>query len=227
MELAVMPGRPATTHDLIRLREPIALTVDASVPAWVEPALLRAPWVVVRRGHVRDGMIPVGVRGLARQQRFAAVLAVAEIADRLSPEELTESRYVIARRRKDEAPALAALARVAPILASRGHRWGPGGSVGFEIATGVATARWSSDLDLILRQDHRLGLDEAIDLRAVLAEAAAPARVDVLLETPRGGVSLADLAAMPARLLVRTPDGPRLSADPWMAAAPVPSEGVS
>ncbi len=39
MELAVMPGRPATTHDLIRLREPIALTVDASVPAWVEPAL--------------------------------------------------------------------------------------------------------------------------------------------------------------------------------------------
>ena len=66
MERAVMPGRPATTHDLIRLREPIALFVDASVPAWVEPALKRTPWVVVRRGHARDGMIPVGVRGLAR-----------------------------------------------------------------------------------------------------------------------------------------------------------------
>jgi phosphoribosyl-dephospho-CoA transferase len=220
-------GRPAPTHDLIRLREPIALTVDAPVPAWVEPALKRTPWAVVRRGHVHDGMIPVGVRGLARRERFAAVLAVGEIADRLSPEELTESRYVIARRRMDEAPALAALARVAPILASRDYRWGPGGSVGFEIATGVATATSSSDLDLILRQDHRLGLDEAIDLRAVLAEAAAPARVDVLLETPRGGVSLADLAAMPARLLVRTPDGPRLTADPWMSGARVLSEGVS
>jgi phosphoribosyl-dephospho-CoA transferase len=227
MERAVMPGRPATTHDLIRIREPLALTAETSAPPWVEPALRRTPWVVVRRGHVRDGLIPVGVRGLARQERFAAVLAVAEIADRLSPEELTESRYVIARRRKDEAPALAALARVAPILASRGHRWGPGGSVGFEIATGVATATSSSDLDLILRQDHRLGPDEAIDLRAVLAEAAAPARVDVLLETPRGGVSLADLAAMPARLLVRTPDGPRLTADPWMSGARVLSEGVS
>jgi phosphoribosyl-dephospho-CoA transferase len=222
-----MPGRPATTHDLIRLREPIALTMDASTPAWVEPALKRAPWVVVRRGPVRDGMIPVGVRGLARQERFAAVLAIAEIAGRLSPEELTESRHVITRRRKDEAPALAALARVAPILASRGHRWGPGGSVGFEIATGVATATWSSDLDLILRQDHRLGLDEAIDLRAALSEAAAPARVDVLLETPRGGVSLADLAAMRARVLVRAPDGPRLAADPWAAGARVLSEGVS
>ncbi len=226
MELAVMPGRPATTHDLIRLREPFALAVDAPVPTWVEAALRRAPWVVVRRGHVTDGMIPVGVRGLARPQRFAAVLAVAEIAGRLSPEELTESHYLIARRRMEEAPALAALARVAPILASRGHRWGPGGSVGFEIATGVATATASSDLDLILWQEHRLGLDEAIELRAVLAEAAAPARIDVLLETPRGGVSLADLAAMPARLLVRTPDGPRLSADPWMAGVRVLSAEV-
>ena len=226
MELAVMPGRPLTTHDLIRLREPIALIMDAAVPAWVEPALVRAPWVVVRRGHVRDDMIPVGVRGPARHERFAAVLVVAEITDRLAPEELTDPRYAIARRRMDEAPALAALSRVGHILASRGHRWGTGGSVGFEIATGVATATCSSDLDLILRQKHRLGLDEAIELRAVLAEAAAPARVDVLLETPRGGVSLADLAAMPARLLVRTPDGPRLLADPWTAGACVPSEAV-
>ena len=150
-----------------------------------------------------------------------------EIADRLSPEDLTKSSYAIAPRRKDEAPALAALDRVAPILASRGHRWGPGGSVGFEIATGVATATWSSDLDLILRQEHRLGPGEAIDLQAVLSEAAAPARLDVLLETSSGGVSLADLAAMPARLLVRTPDGPRLLADPWIAGARIPSEAGS
>jgi phosphoribosyl-dephospho-CoA transferase len=227
MERAVMAGRPAPTHDLIRLREPISLTVDASVPAWVERALRRTPWVVVRRGYVLDDMIPVGVRGLVRPERFAAVLAVAEIAERLSPEELTDSRHVIDRKRTDEAPALAALARVAPILASRGHRWGPGGSVGFEIATGVATATSSSDLDLILRHERRLGLDEAIDLCAVLAEATAPARVDVLLETPRGGVSLADLAALPAWVLVRTPDGARLVADPWMADAGALWEGVS
>ena len=115
---------------------------------------------------------------------------------------------------------------MAPILASRGYRWGPGGGVGFEIATGVATATSSSDLDLILRQNHRLGRDEAIDLRAVLAEAAAPARIDVLLETPRGGVSLADLAARPPQVLLRTPDGPRLSADPWMTGAATLPEGA-
>jgi len=51
VERVVMPGSPAPTHDLIRLREPIALTVDAPVPSWVEPVLRRAPWVVVRRGR--------------------------------------------------------------------------------------------------------------------------------------------------------------------------------
>jgi phosphoribosyl-dephospho-CoA transferase len=124
-------------------------------------------------------------------------------------------------------PALAALARVAPILARRGHRWGPGGSVGFELATGVSAATLSSDLDMILRQDRRLEPNEAFDLRAAWAAAAAPARIDVLLETPRGGVSLADLAAMPPQVLVRTTDGARLAADPWMVDAHALLEGGS
>jgi phosphoribosyl-dephospho-CoA transferase len=207
---------PCTTHDLIRLLEPIALTADAPAPSWLGPALKRAPWVVVRRGPVRDGMIPVGVRGSARHQRFAAFVTVAEIADRLSPEDLTDSRYLVERKPKDPAPAMAALERVTPILARSGRRWGPGGSVGFEIATGVSTATSSSDLDLILRQDHRLEPNEAIALLDALTKAAAPVRIDVLLETPMGGVSLAELAAMPAKVLVRTPFGPRLSVDPWM-----------
>jgi phosphoribosyl-dephospho-CoA transferase len=172
-------------------------------------------------------MMPVGVRGLTRSQRFAAFVAVAEIADRLSPEDLTVSDYVSEQRRKDAVPALAALDRVAGLLMRAGWRWGPGGSVGFEIATGVPTATSSSDLDLILRQEPRLEPGEAGDLLAALAEAAAPARIDVMLETPCGGVSLADLAARPAELLVRTPDGPRLSVDPWIVGATAFVEGAS
>jgi phosphoribosyl-dephospho-CoA transferase len=212
-------GSPAPTHDLIRLREPIALTADGPAPSWVEPVLIRIPWVVVRRGQVRDGMMPVGVRGLTRSQRFAAFVAVAEIADRLSPEALTVSGHVPSQKRKDAVGALVALDRVAPLLMCRGYHWGPGGSVGFEIATGAATATASSDLDVILRQDRRLELNEATDLLAALVKAAAPARIDVMLETPVGGVSLADLAAMQAQVLVRTPCGPLLSVDPWMVDA--------
>jgi phosphoribosyl-dephospho-CoA transferase len=232
----VTAGAPAPTHDLIRIREPTAVTADGPAPPWVEPVLRRTPWVVVRRGRIRASGIPVGVRGRTRSQRFAAWLAVADIAERRSPEALwdgVENRltpglvYVPTQTRTEAAPALAALARVAPLLARRGYRWGPGGSVGFELATGVATATASSDLDVILLQAGRLGPDEARDLQAALVEAAAPARIDALLETPRGGVSLADLAAAPTRVLVRTPDGAHLAADPWTADANVWSERVS
>jgi phosphoribosyl-dephospho-CoA transferase len=83
-----------------------------------------------------------------------------------------------------------------------------------------------SDLDLILRRDRRLEPDKATDLLAALAKAVAPARIDVLLETPIGGVPLADLAAMRAQVLVRTPFGPRLSADPWIVDAPASFEAA-
>ncbi len=236
MEPIVTEGAPAPTHDLIRIRERAAVTADGSAPAWVESALRRAPWVVVRRGRIRAGRIPVGVRGLARAQRFASWLEITDMAERRSPEDLWDgadnrpapgSAYAPARTRSEAAPALAALARIAPLLAGLGYRWGPGGSVGFELATAAVTATASSDLDVILRQARRLGAHEARALHAALTEAAYPARIDPLLETPCGGVSLAELAAAPAQILVRTPDGPRLAADPWAVDADAWKGGTS
>jgi phosphoribosyl-dephospho-CoA transferase len=127
----------------------------------------------------------------------------------------------------ETAPAVAALSRVAPVLARLGYCWGPGGSVGIELVTGAPTATASSDLDVILRQPLRLEPDEARVLQVPLAEAAAPARMDALLETPHGRVALADLAAAPARVLVRTLDGPCLAADPWATNADAWTGSVS
>lgn len=220
MEPVVTLGAPAPTHDLLRVRAPTAVTADGPVPTWVESALRNIPWVVVRRGYIRDGMIPVGVRGPTRAQRCAAWVAVADVAERRAPDELwdgAENRpaYLTTPTRAEEVPALSALARIAPLLTRRGYRWGPGGSVGFELATGVATVTASSDLDVILLQPRRLEWDEAPALYGALVEAAAPARIDVLLEALHGGASLAELAAEPDRVLLRTPDGPRLVTDPW------------
>lgn len=224
MEPIIMIGTPAPTHDLIRLREPSAVTANVQAPSWVEEALRRTPWVVVRRGRVQAGRIPVGVRGMTRSLRFAAWVAEDDIAEQLSPEEVwdrLENRLAggtasaPGRTRAETVPALAALARVATLLARHGYRWGPGGSVGFELATATATATASSDLDIILRQGRRLEPAEALALQAALVEAAVPARIDPLLETPCGGVSLADLAAAPKHILVRTPDGACLAGDPW------------
>ncbi len=80
---------------------------------------------------------------------------------------------------------------------------------------------------MILRLDRRLEPNEAAELLAALANEAAPVRIDVMLETPGGGVALADLAAMPAQVLVRTPDGARLSDDPWMLETGALWEAVS
>jgi phosphoribosyl-dephospho-CoA transferase len=208
-------GVRARTHDLIRLRSPSTLLVDGATPPWVEPALHRGPWVVVRRAAAPERLVPVGVRGVERSQRFAAFVTAAAISQRVTPAELAASLHAIDESRRAASPAFVALSRVAPLLASSGHTWGPGGSVGFEIASGVPTASASSDLDVIVHCDARLGSSAARRLLVALAEAARPVRIDVLLETPRGGVLLADLVASPTRILVRTADGPRLCSDPW------------
>jgi phosphoribosyl-dephospho-CoA transferase len=222
----LIPDSVAPTHDLIRLSDPTALTWDTPAPPWVVTTMRRIPWIVVRRGFIRNGLIPVGVRGPVRSQRFAAFVPVTEIADRLSPEDLTDAHCMIEPKRTHVVRALGAIERVKPILTAHGYCWGPGGSVGFELATSEAAATASSDLDLIVRLNRRLETSEASDLLATLTNAASPARVDVLLETRSGGVSLADLATTSAPVLVRTPIGPRLSVNPWMMDVKIPLEAA-
>jgi phosphoribosyl-dephospho-CoA transferase len=217
---------PAPTHDLLQLRDPTALRSNGPLPSWVEESLRRVPWVVVRRGYIEAGAMPIGVRGTTRSERFAGWLAVADIAERRSPEDLWND-FASRPTRTGAAPALTALARVAPLLARFGYRWGPGGSVAFELATAAATATASSDLDLILRQPRRLEPIDACTLHAALIDAAAPVRVDAILETPFGGVSLAELVAAPTRVLMRTADGPRLAADPWATGSDAWTESAS
>ena len=46
-----------------------------------------------------------------------------------------------------------------------------------------------------------------------------PVRIDVLLETPAGAVALAEYARGKSVVMLRSPQGPRLVADPWLARA--------
>ena len=52
-------------------------------PFWVTDSLERAPFVVVRRSDSVDGLIPIGVRGSMRNQRFGAYLAGNGISSRI------------------------------------------------------------------------------------------------------------------------------------------------
>jgi phosphoribosyl-dephospho-CoA transferase len=200
----------ARAHTLLRVADPRALVSGVTPPPWVGEALGRAPWVVVRRARPRAGRLPVGVRGPERWQRFAAWLAGADVRACVTPEGLAGRRSWTLGSRAAHVPALAALDEVAAILRAHGLAacWGPAGSVGFELASGCPTATELSDLDLVVRVAAQMTASLAASLLSALAKLAV--RADLLLETPRGAVALAEYARACGQVLLRTPDGPRL-----------------
>ena len=207
------------THALLRIAAPEVLQCDTHLPEWVVQELRRAPWVVVRRARVREGLIPVGVRGAARSMRFAAWLPPGEVREALNPLELAARRGWRAHPRAAEVPALAALGKVEECMqrVGLGASWGPTGSVGFELASGCRTATPHSDLDLMVQADGPLASEAAA---AVLTEfLSLPATVDVLVETPYGAVALAEYVSARRPILLRTATGARLATDPWAPGA--------
>ena len=206
-------------HALLRIAGAEALVGEIRLPAWVNPEVQRAPWVVVRRAHIRSGLIPVGVRGRARAERCAAWLRPAAVLECLNPLQLAARRDWHDHPRRDEVAALAAMDIVAGIMRRQNlaSRWGPAGSLGFEFASGCATATQRSDVDLIVQVDQPISIGEAMALLSELAP--LPVRADVLLETPHGAVALAEYARARAPFLLRTLDGPRLVEQPWSSVA--------
>jgi phosphoribosyl-dephospho-CoA transferase len=208
-----MGCRSFLAHDLIRLSDASAVTGSGPCPEWVRPALEVAPWVVVRRQAGRDGLIPVGVRGRGRSRRWGGWAPIAAVSAHVRPEELPPALGRIPARRVVAIRAFRNLAKVEELMSRLGWTWGPTGSVGFELASGRATATRDSDLDLIVRAhaplDRRLSEDLIADL------ALLGGRADVLVETPSGAVSLVEYARSGAPIVLRTVHGPRLIRDPW------------
>ncbi|WP_114395922.1 malonate decarboxylase holo-ACP synthase [Oleisolibacter albus] len=210
-------------HDLLRLAAIDALIgtgpMPATMPGWVRPALAAAPWVVVRRAPAPDGHIAVGVRGTARDERWAAWLPTRAVCEQCPPEAVADRYDRLPAPRRAALPALAAVPRLAALLIRLGLRGGPTGSVGFELASGRPTATPGSDLDAVVRADTPL--DRAVAAVLAAGIGALPVRCDLLLETPNGAVALAEYARGPGPVALRGPRGPRLVADPW---APSPYE---
>lgn len=209
-----MPYEP---HDLLRVdaAEAVEPAPDPRGPArpGMREALARAPWVVVRRDRAPDGLVPVGVRGAGRADRWAAFVPLKAIREQASPHQLVDRPA----RRANRIPALDALARVTRVLEGRQLVWGPGGGVGFELATGLEVLSENSDVDLVLCTPEPLPVPYVARLLRDLSDAASPVRADVQLLTPLGGVSAAEYAGG-GDVLLRTDRGPRIVRSPWQAS---------
>lgn len=195
-------------HDLIRINAKDDLMIEGSLlPAWAEDALLRAPYVVVRRALPKRDMVPVGIRGVHRGERWASWIPWPAVDDVIRPEML------LADLHKQVLPmevseVLRSLQKIAPILNDKGLRWGPTGSVAFELATGTPTITDTSDLDLVIRCSRSLSVEKGRVL-LIRLRAESLVRLDIQLDTPMGGVSLADYVNC-GQVLVKTLSGPML-----------------
>ena len=200
------------THTLLGIASAAALSADGELPGWALGCLAQAPWVVVRREGARAGCIPVGVRGLSRSERCAAWVQPASVWVSVTPLQLAARRAWSAHPRGSALPPLTILDAVASIMsaAGLGARWGPAGSVGFELASGYEAVRPGSDLDVIVQLP---GVPTRAAARALEMQLRQlPVRVDVLLEVPEGGLALSEYVTGRTPLLLRTAQGPRLIA---------------
>ncbi|MGK5003933.1 malonate decarboxylase holo-ACP synthase [Janthinobacterium sp. LB2P70] len=196
-------------HDLLWLD---GLPDDASLPVWADSAWLRVAPLVVRRAGTAPGRIPVGVRGRLRSERHACEVDAAAVVRRVTPEMLVHVPVPDV-----SCAALDALRQVAPPLDATGWIWGPTGGVGFALASGLPVLRADSDLDLVLRIAAPPDAAQADALRAIAATVTA-CRLDLQIDTGRGGFAYAEWAAGRGRVLLKTNRGPVLTATPWELA---------
>lgn len=202
------------THDLLEIDTRRFIAGLASAPQWIEEVLRQSPFVVVRRGRVTEQEIPVGVRGPERSQRWAAFCHPKVVKSILNPQQLLGR--TIPTSRADAIPALRALNLLKDRWVDFVLPWGPGGSVGFELATGNYVAKPESDLDIVVYAKRRMTAEEA---KSVCDRTMnLPAAMDIRVETPVCGFSLREFASQSlVAILLRAPSGIVLGKDPWGA----------
>jgi phosphoribosyl-dephospho-CoA transferase len=202
-------------HNLVRIHSSGELRSELPLPEWVHDSLKRTPWVVVRRSAIKDGLIPVGVRGSNRSQRFAAQLPVLCVKELVTPEQLVVDAAwrMHVPVSEENARLFLQLEKVLEYYNQAGLRWGIAGSLGFELTSGAPTVHPSSDMDLVLYAPDPVDRKTAASWHAFNRQLSI--RIDALLETPVGACSLQEYVSSDTPILLRTVNGPMLVKSPW------------
>lgn len=194
-------------HDLVRIQGMEDLYSGYPFPDWVEEALLKAPYAVVRRAEHTDG-IPVGIRGIERGQRCAAWARTEKIMEVIRPYSLVDPAQWKVSYPVTVPATIQTLKMITPFMQAAAYEWGPTGSSGFELATGIPSIKDTSDLDLVINFPERITIAQAGSLLDQL-EGLSLVRMDVQMNTPAGGVALKEYI-LGGQVLVKTSTAPVL-----------------
>ncbi len=194
-------------HDLLWLQDRNVLE-DVS-EEWVINQWRPTLPVVVRRDVSPDGRIPVGVRGMRREQRAAGWAHAAGIKRVVSPEALASHTVLVNSPFVSMPPVQGAIQLS---LRRWPWVWGVTGSVGYALATEVPVLHANSDLDLLIRCPQPVAPAALEEWQQVISQLLC--RADTQIETPVGAFALAEWLR-DGRVLLKTGSGPRLVSDPW------------
>jgi len=201
-----------TPHDLLNI-QPDGL-YNEEYPAWIGSALKKAPFVVVRRAPQVGAHIPVGVRGSLRTERYPCLVPRAHVLTCIKPEMLAQSKSW-RRNRRFSQELVSALEMIDQVVYAYQLSWGPTGSVGFELGTGIPVVSSASDLDCLLRADSYLPPSLIAELYHEMQRVEV--KLDIQLETPQGAVALTEYLSGKQPFLLRTLSGPQLFTKPRQA----------
>lgn len=194
-------------HDLLWLTARDAL--EEVTEPWVAEIWHAGLPVVVRRDVDSNGRVPVGVRGMRREQRAAAWVKREQITRVVAPEQLIEPQALLRSPFISQPPVQLALQLAQQ---SFSWRWGVTGSTAYALATGIPVIHATSDLDLLIRAPQPLSAEELARWQQQLSGGLC--RADTQVETPNGGFALAEWLR-DGRVMLKTNLGPRLVSDPW------------
>ncbi|HEX4501788.1 MAG TPA: malonate decarboxylase holo-ACP synthase [Scandinavium sp.] len=194
-------------HDLLWLKKTDALLNIQE--AWVASQWHTGLPVVVRRDVNKESDIPVGVRGMKREQRAAGWVKAEAVSRVMTPETLAERERLLHSPFVSQQPVQAAI--LLTTFAWPWH-WGITGSTGYALATEIPVLHADSDLDLIIRAPQPLTVDELRQWQAQVDK--LPCRADTQIETPFGAFALNEWLRE-GRVLLKTAAGPQLTATPW------------
>lgn len=201
-------------HDLLWMCGLDGLASDQPLPSWASAAWLACAPVVIRREKVSDAAwLPVGLRGKTRSERCKALLSCDAVSKWVPPEFLVRTEAWNAHPQLGAFPAVQALAGMASSLTGMGLRWGPTGSVGFALASGLPVLREESDLDVVVRASEPLRGEQIALLHNL--QSSWLCRIDIQIDTGNGGFAFAEWIGGRKTVLLKTDIGPVLSADPW------------
>jgi len=194
-------------HDLLKIKTS-DFQENTDLPPWADASLKQAPYVVVRRCIHPQGLIGVGIRGVQRGERFALFLPESAVLNVIKPFYLKEEKNWKNHNKTDNFLPINSLKLITPVLNSIGLDWGPTGSSGFQLATGIISLNTNSDLDILIKVDEPLHQKFATELLTSL-EHISPSRIDIQLDTPSGGVALKEYITSDT-VMVKTENGPLL-----------------